>query len=136
MLCKSASSCRPIASPACGQTVPSRRTSSSIPAISIRPCRRPPPSATTGCRRRCRVTSCRIHSRMAVPRSARAGSSTVSTRDKLLAATPCRLRDCRNQAVVAAVAQCEPSKRRPIARSRRAFRRQSRLPEIVFRDRL
>ena len=78
MRCRFGSSCRPIASPACGRTAPSRSITSSIPATSIKPCRPPPPSATTGCRRRRRAMSCPTPSPTAPPSSASAGSRTAS----------------------------------------------------------
>ena len=51
MRCRSASSCRPIALPACGRTAPKPSTTSSIRAMSIRRCRPPRRSATTACRK-------------------------------------------------------------------------------------
>ena len=72
--CRCASSCRPIASPACGRTGRSRSTTSSIPATSIRRCRPRPPSATTGCKSRRKAMSCPTPSPTAPRSSASAGS--------------------------------------------------------------
>src|SRR5271165_6307398 len=55
----------------------------------------------TGCRKKCRAMSCPTHSRMAVPNSASAGSSTGLTRETFRSAIRCQLRDCRNQAAAA-----------------------------------
>ncbi len=61
-------------SPAFGRTAPSRSTTSSIRATSIRPCRPRPRSATTACRRRRRAMWCPTPSPTAPRRSASAGS--------------------------------------------------------------
>ena len=63
---------------ASGRTGRRRSTASSIPATSIRPCRRRPPSATTACKRKCRAMSCPTASPTALRSSASAGSQTAS----------------------------------------------------------
>ena len=72
--CRSASSCRPIASPASGRTARSKSTISSIRATSIRRCRPRPPSATTACKKKRKAMSCPTPSPMALRSSASAGS--------------------------------------------------------------
>ena len=61
-------SCRPTIWPASGRTTPRGRKKSSSPATWTRPCGRPAPWVTTGCRSRPRATSSRIPSRTAPPR--------------------------------------------------------------------
>jgi predicted metalloprotease len=73
-----ASSCRPTASPGSGPTTPSKSTTSSSRAMSTRPCRPHPRSATTGCKRRCRAMSCPTLSPTARRNSANAGSRPAS----------------------------------------------------------
>ena len=69
-----ASSCRPIALPAYGPIMPRPSTTSSIRAMSIKPCKLLQRSATTGCRRRCRATSSPIPLPTELQSSASAGS--------------------------------------------------------------
>ena len=65
-------------SPASGRTARRKSTAFSIRATSIRRCRRRPPSATTGCKRRCRAMSCPTASPTALRNSASAGSRMAS----------------------------------------------------------